>query len=189
MMGFLTLHHLVEAVVVIVLGRHVVGAARTFSAVKGKRPTPVGLLFALANFIVIYKALTTRVDLLPAIPGLLGFASSLVLFEWALRTVRGKFFSLALSNDTPQFLLTSGPYMYIRNPFYASYLLAYVSAAILFPGIATLGVLAMMGITLAMTARFEERKFQRSGLAAEYESYRRKTGMFIPKLSRPNEKK
>jgi len=187
-MDFLTLHHVVEAVVVIVLGRHVVGAAQTFSPVKGERPTPVGFLFALANSIVIYKAFITRVTLPLAIPGLLGFVCSLALFEWALRTVRGKFFSLAWSHDTPQFLLTSGPYTYIRNPVYASYLLAYVGAAILFPGIATLGVLAMMGITLVMTARFEESKFQRSSLAAEYESYRRETGMFIPRLSRRTRK-
>src|SRR5262245_54840213 len=106
-MAFLTLHHFVEAVVIIVLGRHVVGAAQIFSPVKGERPTPVGLLFALANSIVIYKAFVTRVILPLAIPGLLGFACSLALFEWAFRTVRGKFFSLALSHDTPQFLLTS----------------------------------------------------------------------------------
>ena len=109
-MGLLTLHHFVEAVVVIVLGRHLQGAARTFSLVKGERPTPALQLFALANFIVIYKAFATRVDPRLAIPGLIGFACSLALFEFARRTIRGKFFSYAFSHDLPQFLLTSGPY-------------------------------------------------------------------------------
>lgn len=183
-MGFLTLQHLVEAVVVIVLGRHLLGAAQTFSLVKGERPAPAVQVFALANFIVIYKVFTTRVDPILVIPGLFGFMCSLALFEWARRTVRGKFFSYVFSHDTPQFLLTTGPYAYVRNPFYVSYLLAYIGAAILFPGIATLGVLIMMGILLVKAARFEEGKFQHSSLAAEYESYRRQTGMFIPRLRR-----
>ena len=89
-------------------------------------------------------------------------------------------FSYAFSHDLPQFLVTSGPYSYIRNPFYASYLLAYVAAAILFPGIATLGVLMMMGILLTKAARYEERKFQSSALADEYKVYKQRTGRFIP---------
>jgi protein-S-isoprenylcysteine O-methyltransferase Ste14 len=183
-MGFLTLRHFVEAVVLIVLGRHLQGAARTFSLVQGERPTPALQLFALANFIVIYKAFVTPVDARLAFPGLIAFACSFVLFEWARRTVRGKFFSYAFSRDVPQFLLTSGPYAYIRNPFYSSYLLAYVGAAILFPGIATLFVVAMMGILLAKAARYEESKFQRSAVVAEYAAYRQRTGMFIPRRSR-----
>jgi protein-S-isoprenylcysteine O-methyltransferase Ste14 len=183
-LGLLTLHHLIEAVVLIVLGRHLQGAARTFSLVKGERPTPALQLFGLANGIVIYKAFVTRVDPRLAIPGLFGFACSLALFEFARRTIRGKFFSYAFSHDLPQFLLTSGPYSYIRNPFYASYLLAYVAAAILFPGITTLGVLVMMGILLTKAARYEERKFQSSPLAKEYEAYKQRTGRFIPRLYR-----
>jgi protein-S-isoprenylcysteine O-methyltransferase Ste14 len=183
-MGFLTLHHFTEAVVLIVLGRHLQGAARTFSLAEGERPSPALQLFVVANFVVIYKTFVTPVDPRLAIPGLIGFACSLALFEWARSTVRGKFFSYAYCHDTPQFLLTSGPFAYVRNPFYASYLLAYVGAAVLFPGIATLLVLVMMGIFSVKAARHEERKFGRSALSVEYEVYRRRTGRFIPRLTR-----
>src|SRR5215510_7559526 len=168
-MGFLTLHHFVEAVVAIVLARHLIGAVTTFSLARGERPTPALQLFALANFIVIYKTFTTPVDARLAIPGVVAFGCSLALFEWARHTIRGKFFSYAFCRDIPQFLLTTGPYAYVRNPFYSSYLLAYVGAAILFPGVATLFVVVMMGLLLARAARYEESKFQKSTLAAEYD--------------------
>ena len=118
-----------------------------------------------------------------AIPGLAAFAGSFLLFEWARRTIRGKFFSYAFSHDTPQFLMTEGPYAYIRNPFYASYLLAYIGATILFPGLATLLVALMMGAILVNAARHEERKFERSPLAAEFAVYRRRTGRFVPRFA------
>ena len=183
-MSFLTLRHVVEAVVIIVLGRHFQGAVRTFSLATGERPALALQLFPLANMIVIYMSFTAALNPRLAIPGLLGFASSLALFEWARKTVQGRFFSYAYSNDTPQFLLTEGPFAYIRNPFYASYLLAYAGAAILFPGTATLLIFGVMALFFGKTALHEERKFQRSALSSDYEAYRHRTGRFIPKLRR-----
>jgi protein-S-isoprenylcysteine O-methyltransferase Ste14 len=181
-MSFWSLQYFVGAVVVIVLLRHVQGAAVAFSRVAGQRPSPLLQSFIFADIVVVYKAFNARPDPRLAVPGLVAFAGSFLLFEWARRTIRGKFFSYAYTDDTPQFLLTSGPYAYIRNPFYASYLLAYLGAAILFPGLATLVVFLGMDIFLLMVARFEEQKFVRSPLAAQYAAYRRRTGMFIPKL-------
>ena len=185
-MSFFTLRHLVEAVVLLVFGRHVTAALRTFSPVKGERPAPLLQLFPIAMGIVIYKALTAPIDARLAAFGLPVFGGSLALYEWARRTVRGKFFSYAFSKDTPQFLLTSGPYAYIRNPFYSSYLLSFAGGAILFPGIATLVTFGLMLLLFAKIARHEERKFEKSALSAEYEVYRCRTGRFIPKLGRPS---
>jgi protein-S-isoprenylcysteine O-methyltransferase Ste14 len=183
-MSFLTLRHVVEAVAIIVLGRQLQGALRTFSVARGEQPSLALQLFPLANAVVIYLTFTAPLNPRLAIPGLTGFAGSFVLFEWARRTVQGKTFTYAYSNDTPQFLLTEGPFAYIRNPFYTSYLLSYAGAAILFPGIETLVVLCVMALFFAKTAHHEERKFQRSALSSDYEAYRRGTGRFMPKLRR-----
>ena len=182
-MSFFTLRHLVEAVVLVVLGRHVQAAPGIFSWVKGERPSPLVQLVPLATVVILYETFTAPLVPTLVIPGLLAFVASLTLYEWTRRTVRGKFFSYALCKDTPQFLMTAGPYAYIRNPFYASYLLAYAGALILFPGVVMLVTFGVMFLLLVKIARHEERKFERSKLAADYDAYRRRTGMFIPRLA------
>jgi protein-S-isoprenylcysteine O-methyltransferase Ste14 len=182
-MSFWSLRHLVEVIVMIVLFRHMQGAAGAFSRIRGQRPSLLLQSFLVADIVVVYKAFNARLDSRLAIPGLAAFVGSFLLFEWSRRAIRGKFFSYAYSEDTPQFLMTAGPYAYIRNPFYASYLLAYAGAVILFPGLATLLVALMMGAVLVNAARYEERKFERSPLAAEFAAYRRRTGRFIPRLA------
>lgn len=177
-----TLRQIIETVAIVVWGCHVAGAARTFSPPKGERPSPTIYLFTVAVFVLVNRVLTAPLETRFVIPGLVALVGSLFLFEWARQSVRGKFFSYIYSRDTPQFIWTSGPYAYIRNPFYASYMLSYIGAAMMFPGIAAFVVVAVMIAYFALAARHEERKFQSSPLAAEYEAYRRRTGRFIPRL-------
>jgi protein-S-isoprenylcysteine O-methyltransferase Ste14 len=178
----LPLRQIVEAVGVVVWVCHFAGAARTFSPPKGEATSPTIYLFSIATFVLGYRLFNARFEMRLVIPGLAAFIGSLVLFEWTRRSVRGKYFSYIYSKDTPQFIWTFGPYKYIRNPFYASYLLSYLGAAMMFPGVTAFVVVAGMIAYFASAARFEERKFASSPLAAEYESYRRRTGRFIPKL-------
>jgi protein-S-isoprenylcysteine O-methyltransferase Ste14 len=140
--------------------------------------------FTFAIAILIFGSVNAPFETRMAIPGLIGLGGSIALFEWARQSVQGKVFSYIFSNDTPEFLWTSGPYAYIRNPFYVSYLLSYIAVAIMFPGIASLVVVTGMTIYFHAAARHEERKFGRSPLAEEYEAYRRRTGRFIPRLRR-----
>src|SRR4029453_13674085 len=104
------------------------------------------------NAVIFYKTSTAFVEPRLVVPGIAAFVGSFVLFEWSRRTIRGKFFSYAGTADGPQFFLTPGPYPFVRNPFYASYLLAYVGAAILFPGIATFLVFVLMALFLTKVA-------------------------------------
>ena len=116
------------------------------------------------------------------VPGCVGMACAWALFEWARRSIRGQYFSYLFSNDTPTQLWTGGPFAYVRNPFYASYLLAMASVALMLPGSIRVLVFAGTAWLLATAARHEERKFARSPFAREYEAYRARTGRFIPKL-------
>jgi protein-S-isoprenylcysteine O-methyltransferase Ste14 len=86
------------------------------------------------------------------------------------------------SNDVPAMLWTGGPFAYVRNPFYASYLLAMASVALMLPSVVRFLVLAATAVLLTVAARHEEQKFAKSPLAGEYESYRQRTGRFVPKL-------
>jgi protein-S-isoprenylcysteine O-methyltransferase Ste14 len=176
--------YFVRAVALGVWVYHLVGAARTFSPVKGEHPSPSMQVFGIAIFVLTYRLFTARLQTQLVIPGLLCFACSIVLFGWARRSVRGKFFSYIYSNDTPEFLCTSGPFAYIRNPFYTSYLLSYVGAAMMFPGMLAYVVVIVMFFFFWRATRLEERKFARSPLAADYSRYRLRTGRFIPRVRR-----
>jgi len=180
--GSYTLRDAVQFVAILVWVGHFAGAARTFSRAKEEPPSPLIYVFSMAVFVLIYWSFRGPFQASMAIPGLVGLVGSLVLFESARRSVRGRFFSYIYSNDTPEFLWTSGPYTYIRNPFYASYLLSYIAAAIMFPGVASLAVVLVMTVYFNVAARFEERKFGRSPLATEYKAYLQRTGRFIPRL-------
>lgn len=114
--------------------------------------------------------------------GVAGLAMAFALFNWAAASIRGRMFSYVLSDDTPQFLHTSGPYRYVRNPFYASYLLALIGTELLWPTIwGAIIAIAMVGY-FEWVARFEERKFANSPVAAEYARYKARTGRLLPRF-------
>jgi protein-S-isoprenylcysteine O-methyltransferase Ste14 len=136
------------------------------------------LTWAGMFFAVFWSPLEPRL----VIPGVLCHVVSVVVFEWARQTIRGKFFSYAQSDDTPEFLLTSGPYAYIRNPFYSSYIISYIGAVLLFPNFLTAALASGLILFFVVTAIKEERKFAVSPLAEQYEAYRQRTGRFIPRL-------
>jgi protein-S-isoprenylcysteine O-methyltransferase Ste14 len=183
-MNLPTLRTAAEIMVILVWCRHFLAAARTFSMAKGELPSRKIHVFTLALAVMTIVSFRGRFEERAVIPGLIVLIASAALFEWARRSVRGKFFSYIYSNDTPEFLWTSGPYAYIRNPFYSSYMLSYFAAAIMFPGIVSFAVVAGMILYFYAAARHEEKKFGRSPLATEYDAYRRRTGRFIPRFRR-----
>jgi protein-S-isoprenylcysteine O-methyltransferase Ste14 len=116
--------------------------------------------------------------------GVVGLALSLALFHWASLSIRGRTFSLAGHADVPQFVHTAGPYAYIRNPFYASYLLAGISTIVMWPSV--WGVVAVL-LSVAYyqwLARYEEGKFVGSQVADEYARYKARTGRLLPRITR-----
>ena len=119
------------------------GAGYTFKAVKGERTSTSGRAWLIS---VGFIALVANAGDEPVKPllfalGCVGLIAALVLFEWARRTVRGQFFSWIFSSDTPAFLCTAGPYAYVRNPFYTSYLLTMASTLVMVPSLFRLLVL------------------------------------------------
>jgi protein-S-isoprenylcysteine O-methyltransferase Ste14 len=162
--------------------RQAMGAATTFRIVPGERPARRTELVSLGFFAILINAGRVRLNPWLVVPGCVGLAGALALFEWAHRSIRGQYFSYVFSNDIPKMLWTGGPYAYIRNPFYTSYLLAMASAALMLPSLFRFLVVAGTALLLTSAARHEERKFARSALANVYESYRQRTGRFLPKV-------
>jgi protein-S-isoprenylcysteine O-methyltransferase Ste14 len=106
------------------------------------------------------------------------------LFVAGVRTLSGRRLTAAFSTDVPAFLITTGPYRQVRNPFYLAYLLCYVEALFASRSPWALLPLAWMTAIYWSAARQEERKFMSSGLALEFAAYQRSTGAFLPRISR-----
>lgn len=104
------------------------------------------------------------------------------LFWWCLYTHGRQYLSAAYADDKPKYLVARGPYRFIRHPFYTAYMLTYlggfVATQVWWAALATLIPIGMY----VHAAHFEERKFAQSELAGPYAVYRRKTGLFWPRL-------
>jgi protein-S-isoprenylcysteine O-methyltransferase Ste14 len=113
------------------------------------------------------------------------FIASIALYEWARRTITGRRFGLALSDQVPEALCNEGPYRFVRHPIYLSYVLAFLAVLIALPHWIT-GLSFLFNLVLSIfAARSDERVLAASPLAADYAAYRERTGMFLPKFSRP----
>jgi protein-S-isoprenylcysteine O-methyltransferase Ste14 len=78
----------------------------------------------------------------------------------------------------------SGPYAYVRNPCYVSYLLIEMFTVVMWPSVWGLAVVLSMVGYYEWLARYEEQKFERSPVAAEYAQYKARTGRLVPRIWR-----
>lgn len=159
--------------------RLLVGAGLTFR----KTGASWGSLPLAATFWVLIAQSQRAPLYVPlAIPAAVLIVGALVLFQWAANSVADRHFSYIGDTDEPRFVFQGGPFAYIRNPFYTSYLLTNTAVAMAFPNWITAGAAFASLAILWIAAIFEERKFARSPLAEEYRDYRTRTGRFVPKL-------
>lgn len=163
----------------------ILGAGSAFRPMPGERGLSfLAQLISLAFVGVLFPSQPELLTMWRAAIGWTGLLAALALFEWARRTIRGLLFSYIFSADSPTYICASGPFAYIRNPFYTSYLLAIGSTVLMTPTLFRGGVLLVMVIYFTAAALWEERKFARSAVAEDYERYKERTGRFVPKLGR-----
>ncbi len=107
-------------------------------------------------------------------------AACALLLTWTLHSL-GKNLTDTVETRKAHTLVTTGPYRWVRHPFYVSALLLVVSCALLaanwFIFVCALALFTMM----ARRTRIEEEKLaERFG--DEYHRYRERTGAFFPRL-------
>lgn len=123
----------------------------------------------------------TRIHGWLAWPLLAGSAALFVSALWATRRQRP---SVACSGDEPTFLVRTGPYRFLRHPFYVSYSMFFGAVLVAVPTSVTGLVWAVVTWMYVSAARGEERKFARSSLAATYAAYAREVAGSGPWRSR-----
>jgi protein-S-isoprenylcysteine O-methyltransferase Ste14 len=108
---------------------------------------------------------------------------SVLLYEWTRRTVVDRHFYAGLAGEVPPAVCEAGPYRYVRHPFYASYMIAFVSMAVAFPSWVT-GVVCLANMALFVyMAMHDERVLSGSALAFPYRAYQGRVGMFLPRVA------
>lgn len=105
---------------------------------------------------------------------------SLLLFWSAIAANRARRLTWAFEKDEPVHLVSTGPYRWIRHPFYLSYSLCWLAAPTATSQPWLLLPFFVMGVLYWRSAQEEEKKFLLSSLSAHYQSYRSRTGMFWP---------
>lgn len=134
--------------------------------------------------VIVYLALLW-VETQPVLAQLVGLAVECVgvwLFWMALRASREARLRMAFDAANPHGLVKTGPYRYLRHPFYTSYLVFWIGWAIATWSPWSLIPLLAITVIYVTAALGEERKFSRTELAEAYEDYRRQTGFFWPRL-------
>lgn len=150
------------------------------------RATPAGmrlisLMSVLAIIVVAIQAWMATPKPLWVGVGMAVQLAALVLFLLAVRETRATRLTLAYDDDRPTFLVSTGPYRYIRHPFYTSYILFWMGCTIALRDL-YLGVLTTIIFILYYVAAYrEEAKFKSSALRDAYEDYRLNAGFLWPK--------
>jgi protein-S-isoprenylcysteine O-methyltransferase Ste14 len=108
---------------------------------------------------------------------------SVLLYEWSRRTVVDRNFYIGLAGEVPPSVCDAGPYRYVRHPFYLSYIVAFVGVGAAFPSLVVSGVcLVNVGLFVYM-AFDDERVLLGSAIVADYQAYRGRVGMLVPRLA------
>ena len=159
---------------------------KTDSTPKSRRGLgPLGTIFA----ILVLSSLALNGDAADenrASAAMLLFGVSLALFWRSVWEYRGRRPRIAFSGHGPGELVTGGPYRLVRHPFYVAYMLFWIGGAVAVPNWLTISAIAVMGYLYFNAARAEEAEIVDSPLGPIYEDYRRRTGMFFPRLIQRN---
>lgn len=139
----------------------------------------VGSIMAFLHLILLLRVHSTAA--LQAVVAVSFYTAALALFWWSTWIHRRNPPRMCYNAEVPDRLVVSGPYRWIRHPFYTAYMLAWLAGAFAAHEPWLLLSLLCMSVLYVRAAMLEEHKLESSSLAFEFEQYRKTTGMFLPK--------
>ncbi len=105
--------------------------------------------------------------------------ASVALYEWARHTAGPQTLFIGLSGQIPAALLESGPYRWLRHPFYLSYLVAFGAVAVALHSHLGSAVALANTVLFVVMALHDEHSLARSPLADAYAAYRCRVGVLL----------
>ena len=112
----------------------------------------------------------------------LSYITGLIIFLSAKRAISTYRLSLSFAPDLPPWMLSKGIYQTIRHPFFLAFCLTWFGGVLEAHCLRTTVSTAIMLCIYWLAAKRQERNYESSMLAAEYRSYKNRTGMFFPSL-------
>ena len=103
------------------------------------------------------------------------------MFLWACAATRRARPEMAFSPSEPTLLFNSGPYRFVRHPFYSSYILFWLACTLATTSLIVAAVTVALILTYTAAALREQSMFLKSAFGPQYEAYRKTTGLFWPK--------
>jgi protein-S-isoprenylcysteine O-methyltransferase Ste14 len=105
------------------------------------------------------------------------------LFVWSIRHSRTAGLTLALDTEMQsQKIIKTGPWRYMRHPFYASYLVFWLACALATQNIISVIVFLTLAGIYTYSGLKEERALSSGPLRKDYIAYRDTVGFFYPRL-------
>lgn len=104
----------------------------------------------------------------------------MTLLIWS-RARLGRYWSAVVALKKDHRLIQTGPYRLVRHPLYAGIILASVGVALCVTTWSSLLGIALLVTCFGHRARTED-AFLASGVGAEFEAYRERTGRMVPRL-------
>ncbi|GEM_PF-1054234 len=135
----------------------------------------IGFAIHIGGLILIDPSQLTR---LPIACGL--YTAGFCLLWWSVGTLWNRRPMLAFSNSNPVEICMSGPYAWVRHPFYLSYVLMWLAGAVSLPLYLGWFVLFLLLPQYIIAIRSEEQQILSGPHGAAYSKYRRKVGAMIP---------
>lgn len=139
---------------------------------------PVAAIQIGATYYNIFTS-TDSLDTWSLFLGCVFYISGILLFWWGINT--SKNLNYAFGSFSGQ-IITSGPFRFVRHPFYTSYMLIWITSTLLFNSILLWITLFYLVAFYLSSAKSEEREILKSESAMEYSAYCKVTSMFIPRI-------
>ena len=169
----------------------VVFFAAALTVVFERAPRPAWVLAIHYGALVLAAAQLVLVLMVPPISDgwasvavtmyMIAIAVYLSAIESAKRTRLQRSF---IDRPLPDRLITDGPFRWVRHPFCTGYILSSTAPAVATAHLWLIAIaLPMVAITVWAAVR-DERAWLASPRGAEYQDYRRRTGMFFPFIGR-----
>lgn len=147
---------------------------------------PAGTALGILLLILLLFSERTQLGLRSAAALALMIGSQL-LFWRAMKAFGPRRPSIAFSPGAPEALVASGPYRYVRHPFYLAYTLFWLGGLIAVPHWPLALGVAVICTLYYRAAALEEKVIAESPLGDQYAAYKKTAGMFLPRVGRPRD--
>lgn len=118
--------------------------------------------------------------------GILLMLISAILFFWSLHTHRKNPPSFAFSYIEKLSIVMTGPYQYIRHPFYASYIMGWLGGCLINQNWFVYICSIVLLVQYIRSSSLEEKGFLEGPSGLVYLDYTKRTGRFYPALFHKN---